>query len=197
MLRGNLAVEHHGQGPDPLGLVFTAHHHDGVGAFVRDDAELVFINPLARLSLEGKCCLDDGFDLFGIRVFKGNQRDLLADARHVNRLDDTHQPFDVGLDIGNDQGVGRRIGQNDTALGNQGCKEPFDFFGIGKRQGDDLGDHLVIDPVEFVFELGFDVAGAGIGHGDDLGDLTGIDNGKAVNFQHRSKDAIGFVHRYL
>ena len=68
-----------------------------------------------------------------------------ADDLDIEGADDFHQAGDIRLHLGQDEGIGRGVGQQAALFGDQGREQPPDVVGIGKSQWDELGDEFVPD----------------------------------------------------
>ena len=75
----------------------------------------------------------------------------MTDPRNVNGFENPQQAFDIGTDIRDNQGVGRRVGENYAALGDERGKQPFYRIGIGIPQGNNLRDDRIARNAGFFF----------------------------------------------
>ena len=62
----------------------------------------------------------------------------------VHGLDDFHQMADVGLGVGDDNGIARFVGDNRGVGGDKGGQILHQLFGLHKPDGNDLGDNFRI-----------------------------------------------------
>jgi hypothetical protein len=127
----------------------------------------------------------------------GKYGDLAAHTGDIDGFQYLHQSGDIGVVVGDDQGVRGRVGEDDAAFGDHGGEQPFDFVRIGKAQGHQLGDDLIIVRVALGPGSGFDIFGACVRRRDDLDQLAGLHSRETVNIEDRFEHLVGLINRYF
>ena len=130
-------------------------------------------------------------------MLEGDDRYFSADTGHVDFFQNFNQPLDIRQHVGNDQRVGRGVGNDETGLGHHGGEQPFDFIGIGVSQGDQLGDELVLRLHRLGANASRDITRAGFRRGKYLGHLPRLNRAETIDIQHRLEHLVGLCNRYL
>ncbi len=204
-----LAVEFGDHAADHLHVGNGGEHHQAVGARVGDDlARLRLRLPAASLRgsgtapAGGRCSLPLGDELvdqrgefLGIGVFQGDDFQQIETVADIERLDDFHQSFNIGGRIGENQGIGWRIGDDAARFRHQRRNRRGDCRRIDVLQSDQAGD-VLFSRKRIPFEQGGQVAFLGIPRRNDFACLPCGDDRESLETKNGEKQIIGLIETH-